>query len=91
MPVLGALFASKSYQKNETDLVIIVTPRLVRPARPGEVLKTPADKTTPPNDVDFFALSKNEVARSPKAESGQAIAAAAVVAPMSGHMLDIAR
>ena len=93
MPVLGALFASKSYQKNETDLVIIVTPRLVRPARPGEVLRTPADKTTPPNDVDFFALSKNEVARSPKAaaESSQTVAAAAVVAPMSGHMLDITR
>ena len=45
MPVLGALFTSKSYQKNETDLVIIVTPRLVRPARPGEVLRTPTDKT----------------------------------------------
>ena len=37
VPVLGALFRSASYQKNETDLAIIVTPRLVRPARPGDV------------------------------------------------------
>ena len=32
VPVLGALFRSASYQRNDTDLVIIVTPRLVRPA-----------------------------------------------------------
>src|SRR5262249_57975337 len=33
VPVLGALFRSASYQKNETDLAIIVTPRIVKPAR----------------------------------------------------------
>src|SRR3954471_14902940 len=41
VPVLGALARSAAYQKSETDLVIIVTPRLVRPARPGDVLRTP--------------------------------------------------
>ena len=35
VPVLGALFRSASYQQQETDLVIIVTPRLVAPAVPG--------------------------------------------------------
>ena len=59
VPVLGALFSSKSYQKNETDLAIIVTPRLVRPARPGDEVKAPTDDTLPPNDVDFFLLGKN--------------------------------
>ena len=54
VPVLGALFSSKSYQKNETDLAIIVTPHLVRPARPGDVIKTPADDTLPPNDVGLL-------------------------------------
>ena len=63
VPVLGALFSSKSYQKNETDLAIIVTPHLVRPTRPGDVIATPADDTLPPNDVDFFLLSKTEVTR----------------------------
>jgi pilus assembly protein CpaC len=33
VPVLGTLFSSKSYQQNQTDLAIIVTPHLVRPAR----------------------------------------------------------
>jgi pilus assembly protein CpaC len=61
VPVLGALFRSSSYQKNETDLAIIVTPRLVRPARPGDVIKTPLDASVPPNDVDLFLMGKTEL------------------------------
>lgn len=91
VPVLGALFTSKSYQKNETDLVIIVTPRLVRPARPGDVLRTPADKTVPPNDADFFLMSRNEVPRTPQPGTPVQALAAAPVRPLSGHMLDLPR
>jgi hypothetical protein len=57
------------------------------------VLKTPADRTIPPNDVDFFAMSKNEVDRSKQPHPGeptQTLAAAAVTRPLSGHMLDMA-
>ena len=36
IPVLGALFRSQSYQKGETELVILVTPRLARPLPPGK-------------------------------------------------------
>jgi pilus assembly protein CpaC len=61
VPVLGALFRSASYQKHETDLAIIVTPRIVRPARPGDVIKTPLDKTLPANDVDLFLMGKPEI------------------------------
>src|SRR5439155_21208394 len=61
MPVLGALFRSTSYQKNETDLAIIVTPRLFRPSRPGDVLKTPLDAALPPNDDDLFLHGKTEM------------------------------
>jgi pilus assembly protein CpaC len=60
VPVLGALFRSASYQKNETDLVIIVTPHLVKPAVPGEHLVTPLEKSRPTNDVEFFLLGKQE-------------------------------
>ena len=56
VPVLGALFSSKSYQLNETDLVVIVSPHLVAPAAPGQVLATPLDKEAPANDVDFFLV-----------------------------------
>jgi pilus assembly protein CpaC len=61
VPVLGALFSSKRYQKDETDLAIIVTPRLVRPTRPGDLVKTPLDNTLPANDIDFFLMGKAEV------------------------------
>jgi pilus assembly protein CpaC len=61
VPVLGALFRSSSYQKNETDLAIIVTPRLVRPARPGDIIKTPLDTSRPVNDVDLFLMGKTEL------------------------------
>jgi pilus assembly protein CpaC len=63
VPVLGALFSSKSYQKKETDLIIVVTPRIVQPTRPGDVIKTPLDNTLPANDIDFFLFNKPEVAR----------------------------
>ncbi|MDI3470027.1 MAG: Type II/IV secretion system secretin RcpA/CpaC, associated with Flp pilus assembly [Pseudolabrys sp.] len=90
VPVLGTLLSSKSYQKNETDLVIIVTPHLVRPARPGEPLKTPADRAVPPNDVDFFLLGKNEVPRpASPATPQEALFAAAATRPETGHMLDM--
>jgi len=93
IPVLGALFSSKSYQKNETDLAIIVTPHLVRPARPGDVIRTPTDDTLPPNDADFFLLGKTEVTR----EEARALTpvtarvAAAGDRPFTGHMLDLPR
>jgi pilus assembly protein CpaC len=61
VPVLGTLFRSASYQKNETDLAIIVTPRIVKPARPGDVIKSPLDKTLPANDADLFLMGKPEI------------------------------
>lgn len=60
VPVLGTLFRSSGFQKNETDLVIIVTPHLVKPAAPGARLATPFDNTVPSNDVDFFLLGEME-------------------------------
>jgi pilus assembly protein CpaC len=91
MPVLGALFSSKSFQKNETDLVIIVTPRLVRPARPGDGIKSPAEDTLPPNDPDFFLLGKTELSRKEARALTpvQARIAAAGALPFTGHMLDL--
>ena len=60
VPVLGALFRSTSYQKDQTDLVIIVTPALVQPAPPGARLATPLDNTVPSNDIDFFLMGQME-------------------------------
>jgi pilus assembly protein CpaC len=65
VPVLGALFSSNGYIKNETDLVIIVTPYLVQPAAPGQRLATPLDDRLPSNDVDFFLLGRMEERKAP--------------------------
>jgi pilus assembly protein CpaC len=61
VPVLGALFRSAEYQKKETDLVIIVTPHLVQPMRPGEVARVPTDNTLPANDADLFLGGQPEL------------------------------
>jgi pilus assembly protein CpaC len=61
LPILGALFSSSSFQEQETDLVIIVTPRLVRPAKPGQPLRTPLDSARPGNDIDLFLMGTMEV------------------------------
>jgi pilus assembly protein CpaC len=83
VPILGALFRSAAYKKKETDLAIIVTPRLVRPARPGDKIATPLDSTLAPNDVDFFLMGKPEIPRAmEKAQNG-------VMRAYTGHMLDV--
>lgn len=61
VPILGSLFKSSSYKKHDTELVVIVTPRLVKPLTPGQVAATPLDQTRPANDVEFFALGQMEV------------------------------
>ena len=93
IPVLGTLFSSKSYQRDETDLAIIVTPHLVRPARPGDLIKTPLDDSLPPNDVDFFLLGKTEITRAEarKLTPVSARIDAAASQPFTGHMLDMPR
>ncbi len=74
VPVLGTLFRSQSFQKSETDLVIIVTPRLIQPKGPGQKLATPLDNRKPANDGEFFLLGAQEVEVSkPKSVGGDII------------------
>ena len=61
LPILGALFRSTTFQKNESDLVIIVSPHLVSPATPADHLATPLDRRLPSNDVDLFVNGQPEV------------------------------
>jgi len=50
VPILGALFRSTKFQRNESELVIIVTPYLVRPV--STQLAAPTDGFVPPTDTD---------------------------------------
>jgi len=61
VPILGSLFKSSKFQKHDTELVVIVTPRLVQPNSPNQVAASPLDQTQPANDVEFFALGQMEV------------------------------
>jgi pilus assembly protein CpaC len=63
VPVLGTLFRSSSFQKKESDLVIIVTPRLAQPVGNAQVLATPLDNPLPSNEPEFFLLGEQEVSR----------------------------
>jgi pilus assembly protein CpaC len=57
VPVLGSLFQSRDYQNGETELVVIVTPYLVDPARPQD-LATPLDNFVPASDMETVLLSR---------------------------------
>ena len=59
VPILGALFQSKSFQKEESELVIIVTPHLVKPLDLAKQ-PLPTDFYVEPNDVEFFLLGMLE-------------------------------
>lgn len=53
IPILGALFRSAEYERNQSELVIIITPHLVTPTR-GEALVLPTDRVRPPSEVELF-------------------------------------
>jgi pilus assembly protein CpaC len=53
LPIIGALFRSTGFQHEQTELVIIVTPRLVRPV-PAGTLKVPTDRVGPPNEANLL-------------------------------------
>jgi len=61
IPIIGALFRSTNFQKEETELVIIVTPRLVKPVR-AAAIKVPTDRARPPDEVDLFLLGRPDSA-----------------------------
>ena len=58
IPVIGALFRSSNFQKDETELVIVVTPYIVRPAASATRMQAPTDRVAPPSDVDRIFLNR---------------------------------
>ena len=53
LPVVGQLFRSESFRQNQSELVIIVTPYLVKPTSASQIA-VPTDGFVPPNDVDRY-------------------------------------
>jgi len=83
VPVIGALMRSTQYLKKETDLVIIITPHLVQPARPGDPLRVPTDDAIPGNDADLFLLGKAEMTKRERR------ALVGAPRPLTGHLLNL--
>lgn len=82
IPVLGTLFRSTEFQKRETELIIVVTPRIVRPLAPGTQITTPLDTLKPSSEADLFLngqLERRPLAAEPASAGGGP----------SGHILDI--
>ncbi|MBI1492601.1 type II and III secretion system protein family protein [Halocynthiibacter styelae] len=69
IPILGALFRSADYERDQSELVIVVTAHLVTPTR-GEALALPTDRVRPPTEADLFL--RGRVASEGNAASGAA-------------------
>ena len=69
VPVLGALFRSSSYQKRDTELVVIVTPHLVKPIDMKKQT-LPTDQFVDPNDFEFYLLGHAEGRGEPRSAGG---------------------
>lgn len=57
LPVIGALFKSNSFQRGQTELVVIVTPIVVKPTAARRIV-TPTDSYIPPNDFERILLGR---------------------------------
>lgn len=68
LPVLGALFRSTEFRRGQTELVIIVTPVIVKPVSGGRVA-TPTDTYVPPTDVERILMGRFQ--GTPKAQQVQ--------------------
>jgi pilus assembly protein CpaC len=68
IPIIGALARSTAFERRQTELVVVITVRLVKPVS-GRQLAVPTNAILPPSELDLFMLGKTESVR-PKAESG---------------------
>ncbi len=57
IPVIGALFRSQEFRKGETELLILVTPHLVKPLLPTEI-RLPTDNFVDPSDFGWYLSGK---------------------------------
>jgi pilus assembly protein CpaC len=69
LPIIGQLFRSQSFRKGETELVILVTPRLAKPVRKQDIT-LPTDNFVEPNDWEYYLLGRmSELKRNEPTES----------------------
>ena len=69
IPILGALFRSQEFLTNETELVILVTPKLAKPLRQQDI-RLPTDDFVPPTDWEFYMLGRLEGTKDASNDAG---------------------
>ena len=84
IPILGALFRSSTFLKSESELVIIVTPHLVRPLDLAKQT-LPTDSYLEPNDFEFYLMGYTD-GRADREGSGVPSTASGTVVPGPGRM-----
>jgi pilus assembly protein CpaC len=83
IPVLGALFRSTEFQSDKSELVFVITPRLVKPLPPNYAL--PTDNYVPPSRTDLHVMGRLEGRRQePAADANEATPAPAQPEPATG-------
>ena len=58
IPILGALFRSQLFQNDETELVVMVTPYIVKPVETVNALSLPTDGFVPASDADMYLFGR---------------------------------
>lgn len=66
IPILGMLFNSRQFQRNETELVVVITARLVNPVNGADMPPLPGKESHDPNDVGVFLMNVFEETKLPK-------------------------
>jgi pilus assembly protein CpaC len=85
LPIIGALFRSTAFQRGETELVILVTPYLVKPVSSATALQTDNDGFYAPNDQDrVMNGSLNSVPSKDPANGKPAASASPAAATVDG-------
>ncbi|GGF19563.1 hypothetical protein GCM10011611_26870 [Aliidongia dinghuensis] len=68
LPILGALFRSTNFTRNESELIIIVTPYVAQPIADPKTIRLPTDGLRPPSDLERMLLGRIEGIRGQPSE-----------------------
>ncbi len=69
IPILGALFRSVDYRRDESELIVVITARLTKPVAPHELPRLPTDdELNDPNDFELFLLGGEGTGKPPREE-----------------------
>ena len=72
IPIIGNLFKTSNFEKQERELIVIVTPHLVRPLDKAKQT-LPTDQFFEPNDIEFYLFGKLEATKLPSFLSSKSV------------------